>query len=42
MVYGMAWNASILNKNVLELIMLPSDVCSPDIEDLVEDADTLV
>ena len=28
--------------NVLELIMLPSDFWSLDIEDLVEDADTLL
>ena len=42
--YGMVWYGMECyhsKYNVLELIMLPSDVCSLDIEDLVEYADTL-
>ena len=43
--YGMVWYGMECyhsKYNVLELIMFPSDVCSIDIEDLVEDADTLL
>ena len=43
--YGMVWygmDCFHSKYNVLELIMLPSDVCSLDIEDLVEDADILL
>ena len=43
--YGMVWYGMECfhsKYNVLELIMLPSDVCSLDIEDLVEDSDTLI
>ena len=38
--YGMECYHS--EYNVIELIMLPIDFCSLDIEDLVEDADTLL
>ena len=43
--YGMVWygmDCYHSKYNVIELIMLLSDVCSIDIEDLVEDADTLL